>query len=988
VAKASLLVVGTAVLLVALVSLGPERPTPIVRSAQAAPPRPGFSLWLPSVAVKRPRLAAEDWGSDWIWNPGGGSSAYFRKSFLVDQPIDWARLDIGGDITRRVYVNGNLVAEEDLAYAFLPTSVDITPFISQGLNTIAVFADRGPSAPAAGLSLRCTISFASGEELVVVTDPSWRTWDRSVAGWAATSFNDQYWRRVYYMRPWNRDSGGDAWEIHHAVWDLHGGRFSGPAVPESPDLLVSYRWDEVLADDSWQRVPVHPAGVESVSNPAAFNHVDSLLTDEQGLTVLNSGNLVLDFGRELAGWIEFTSPNLAASAVISVSETLDPSTATGGILKGHQRGATRVYRLELNENEGLYSGFRYAWLKFGTPAHPWHITGLKAIWLVKPANYEGSFRASDPDLTRMWYTGAYSVRLNFGKKWISSILRPRGDRYPWAGDNRIADLTALVAFAHYRLVSADIHYWDAILDAAPPRSFNGIPGYTLHWIMNVVNQYRYMGNKAEMTARIPDLVSLMEEFEGYYNDPDQAGLNFIDFGAWGTNLQKVPSKPNVKLAYQMMHIQTLRELAWLMDRIDRWDLQQQFNAMADAHVEDFRAQHPEWAENAERHVAANALLAGFPNADERRQLWEVGFANPGQRLTATPFFSYFILDALASDDRHNEALEALQKMWGGMNSLDATCYWENYNPKWPYLYSPSMSWPTMSFCHPWASGVTPWLSNNVLGIRPTEPGFAQYDVIPHLGDLDWVEGTMPTRYGPISVSHRATVVEFITQLDSPEDTIARVGIPKTVQDIRTIHVNGALVWDGTSFYAAGGVGGVVEDPDFVYITGVAPGTTVITGTYDANPVFPRAEPPQNIVVDNEDESVIFDDAKWTTVHHYWYADLLIADAYGTGYYTAKPGDGSVRFEFPLDVPRSGSYNVYLMWAELPDAATNTPVTIQHADGADTFRVNQQTNGHSLWNYLGTFRFSEETPGSAVIANAADGVVVADAVRLEWVPPLP
>ena len=988
--SALFLIAAVCAIVTALVALAPVGPhaTPVVHNVQAAPPRPGIRLWLPNVAVKRPRLAAEDWNSDWVWNPGGQPTAYFRKSFNIAQPVAAARLDVGGDVTRRVYINGSLVAEEELAYSFLPTSVEVTPFLSQGMNTIAVFADRGPDAPAAGFSLRCVIQLANGQELVVATDPSWSTWPHSVTGWAETSFNDSYWTRVHYMRPWNRDVAGDAWEIHRAVWGLNGGSFSGPTVPESPDLLVRYRWDEVMADDSWQKLPVHPVSVKSVSNPTAFNHLSSLLNDDQQVTVLDSGTVLLDFGRELAGWLEFSSPNLAASTVISVSEALDPDTATSGTLRGYQRGATRVYRLVLNENEGLYTGFRYAWLEFGTPVYPWHITELDAQWLVKPANYEGSFRASDPELTRMWYTGAYSVRLNFGKEWISSILRPRGDRFPWAGDNRIADLTALVAFAHYGLVNADIHYWDDMLSAAPPRSFNGIPGYTLHWIMNVVNQYRYLGNKAEMTSRIPDLVSLIQEFEGYYDDPDQAGLNFIDFGAWGTNLQKVPSKPNVKLAYQMMHIQTLKELAWVMGQIDRGDLEQQFAATAEARIADFRVQNPDWAENAERHVAANALLAGFPDADERRQIWEVDFANLGQRLTATPFFSYFILDALASDNRHDEALEAIQKMWGGMNSLDATCYWENYNPKWPNLYSPSMSWPTMSFCHPWASGVAPWLSNEVLGIQPVEPGFARYDVVPHLGDLDWVQGTMPTRYGVISVSHQATPQQFVTHLESPLDTVARVGIPKTYQDIQSIVVNGSVVWDGIDFYAAHGLTGIEEDEQFVYITGLDPGTYDITGIYDANPVFPRADPLNNIVVDNEDESVAFDDTKWTTLHHPWYADQLIADAYGSGFFTADPGDGSVSFEFPLDVPRSGKYNVYLMWAEMPKAATNTPVTIHHNYGSNTFRVNQQTNGNSLWNYIGTFHFSDQVAGSAIISNDADGVVVADAVRLEWVPPDP
>ena len=51
-----------------------------------------------------------------------------------------------------------------------------------------------------------------------------------------------------------------------------------------------------------------------------------------------------------------------------------------------------------------------------------------------------------------------------------------------------------------------------------------------------------------------------------------------------------------------------------------------------------------------------------------------------------------------------------------------------------------------------------------------------------------------------------------------------MGIPKTYQDIQSIAVNGSVVWDGIDFYAAHGLAGIEEDEEFVYITGLDPGT--------------------------------------------------------------------------------------------------------------------------------------------------------------------
>ena len=42
----------------------------------------------------------------------------------------------------------------------------------------------------------------------------------------------------------------------------------------------------------------------------------------------------------------------------------------------------------------------------------------------------------------------------------------------------------------------------------------------------------------------------------------------------------------------------------------------------------------------------------------------------------------------------------------------------------------------------------------MLGIEPVDEGFRKVRIEPHLGDLEWAEGSFPTPYGVIEVSHR------------------------------------------------------------------------------------------------------------------------------------------------------------------------------------------------------------------------------------------
>ena len=131
-----------------------------------------------------------------------------------------------------------------------------------------------------------------------------------------------------------------------------------------------------------------------------------------------------------------------------------------------------------------------------------------------------------------------------------------------------------------------------------------------------------------------------------------------------------------------------------------------------------------------------------------------------------------MLEAMARAGDWQGALDIIRSYWGAMLDLGATTFWEDFNLDWlpdaagidelvpegkkdihgdfgAYCYQGFRH----SLCHGWASGPTAWLSRHVLGVEIVEPGCAKVRVTPHLGDLDWAEGSFPTPYGPIRVRH-------------------------------------------------------------------------------------------------------------------------------------------------------------------------------------------------------------------------------------------
>lgn len=109
-----------------------------------------------------------------------------------------------------------------------------------------------------------------------------------------------------------------------------------------------------------------------------------------------------------------------------------------------------------------------------------------------------------------------------------------------------------------------------------------------------------------------------------------------------------------------------------------------------------------------------------------------------------------------------------------------------------------------------------------------------------------------------------------------------------------------------------------------------------------------------------------------------------AGFFGIGYrHDGDAGKGMQRATFTPDLPKAGRYQVALSYGALANRAQEVEVTVRHAGGSSSYRINQQEKPAGKFNLrvLGSFEFKAGRAGSVEISNGqTKGHVIIDAVQ--------
>jgi hypothetical protein len=176
----------------------------------------------------------------------------------------------------------------------------------------------------------------------------------------------------------------------------------------------------------------------------------------------------------------------------------------------------------------------------------------------------------------------------------------------------------------------------------------------------------------------------------------------------------------------------------------------------------------------------NRQITKFPNMfailydqayeEERKEIMQSVMLNPAVDPITTPYMRFYELEALCMMGYHEEVLREMRAYWGGMLREGATSFWEKYVPTETGTQHLAMYGRPYgkSLCHAWGASPVYLLGKYYLGVQPTKPGYEEFEVRPVLGDLEWMEGDVPTPQGMIHVyMDRQQVKVSCTAISTP-----------------------------------------------------------------------------------------------------------------------------------------------------------------------------------------------------------------------------
>ena len=551
--------------------------------------------------------------------------------------------------------------------------------------------------------------------------------------------------------------------------------------------------DRITADPRTRQYVV-PARVIWTSPGDTVRNAEVLLQKRSGQATLGVSNpcvlqnkggpaaILLDFGRELHGGVQVMVWNTKDNKPVrlrvrfgeSVSEAMSDIGRKNAVNDHAIRDQTCLVPW-LGTHETGNTGFRFVRIDLDDADSMIELKSVRAVFLFRDLEYRGSFKCSDERLNRIWETGAYTVHLNMQDYLWDGIKR---DRLVWIGDMHPEAMTIFSAFGCNEIIPASL---DLVRDETPlPSWMNGISSYSIWWILIQNSWYMQSGDLAYLKKQQRYLTGLLGQLIKHIDQENRETLTGMRFMDWPSDSNKVAVHAGLQSLMASAMLAGGELCSVLGDEITQKEC-------ADALV---RLKRHIPAHGNSKQAAAMMALAGL--GDPVKLNSEVMAVDGAKRMST--FYGYYVLQAKAMAGDYQGCLDLIRQYWGAMIDLGATTFWEDFDLDWAvnagrideivpegkkdihgdygsYCYKGFRH----SLCHGWASGPTAWLSEHVLGIKVMKPGCKVVRIMPHLGDLEWVEGTYPTPYGIIKVRH-------VKRQDGTIDT--KIDAPKEVQIVR------------------------------------------------------------------------------------------------------------------------------------------------------------------------------------------------------------
>ena len=528
-------------------------------------------------------------------------------------------------------------------------------------------------------------------------------------------------------------------------------------------------------------------------------------TEAKELIVTPKGELVLDFGQNMSGFVEVHVTGrdgcgaLGQKILVHHAETLDkdgnfyPETLRQAVSVDTYicDGTERVFRPHFT-----FHGFRYIRLE-GIEKDAVRPENFVACTLHTDMELTGSFHCSDERVNRLWSNIGWGMRGNFLD--IPTDCPQRDERLGWTGDAQVFSATA----SYLRNTALFYEKWLRDLKAEQTKEW-GVP----HVIPNILGDQASAAAWSDAATVIPWVVYetfgdkrvLEEQFESMKGWVDyitehcgENGLwqNGFQYGDWlaldkeeSADRTGATDKYLVANAYYAYSCGIVAKAAKALGREDEAvryealcrDITERFNdeyitrtgrMVSETQTGCVLALHFHLAKEEYRERILGSLVN---NIENHKNHLATGFVG-------TPYLCLALSDCGRHDLAGTIFLQEDYPSWLYAVKMGATTIWERWNSIMP---DGSFDVSGMNSLNHYAYGsIGEWMVKKVAGLTLLEPGYKRFRVKPMFGKgITHAEAVYESVYGTIRAAWKCEDHQITVDVTVPANTSAEILLPE------------------------------------------------------------------------------------------------------------------------------------------------------------------------------------------------------------------
>ena len=491
---------------------------------------------------------------------------------------------------------------------------------------------------------------------------------------------------------------------------------------------------------------------------------------------INNKGILYDFGKETFGYLKFSDIRGVGNLYIYYGESREEA-----LDKEYCETLDRIqFEESASDNRNFTvngsKAFRYVYIETDDTLKYDNVS-MDYEYAPFLEDNSGMFKCNDELINKIWEIGAYTMDLTTREFFVDGIKR---DRWTWSGDA----IQSYLMNYYLRFDNECVKRTIRQLRGKDPVTahINTIMDYTFYWFKSVYDYYLYTGDVDFVREIYPRMQTMMEYVLNRTNhngmaegkDDDWIFVDWVDFPMHkrGTlcfeqilfckSLETMqmcvsvlldkpldnPPQGSIKPEEYAKDVQRYSELAnSLRDKLKPtfWDDKKKAfkHAIEDGIMNEQITKFPNMF----------AIIYDYLSEEEKKDVMTSVMLNPEIEDITTPYMRFYELEALCQMGMQEQVIKEIRDYWGGMIKQNATSFWEKYNPNDKERQHLTMYGRPYgkSLCHAWGASPIYLIGKYYLGVQPTKAGYEEYIVKPTLGDLEWMEGDVPTPYGKIHI---------------------------------------------------------------------------------------------------------------------------------------------------------------------------------------------------------------------------------------------